>query len=178
MKAADHVHFGDAAGQRFSHCGDDFIDRAFKSMRVALLRGEGAELAGEDADVGIVDVTIEDVGRGIAILPLTHGAGHDPESIEIMSIVELKRILIGDPLIQIDLLGNRSECRWNERKFHGEYALCAGKVDRLMMHSRMRQCKHGGCPSENKEGEPGKPVRPLLNPTTNVLSNPDLSPCS
>jgi hypothetical protein len=113
MQPADHVHFGDAAGQRFSHRGDDLIDRAFKSMWVALLRGKGAELAGEDADIGIVDVTIKDVGRDVTVLPLAHGAGHDPESVEVIRSVELERLLIRDPLIQIDLLSDCSECRWN-----------------------------------------------------------------
>ena len=109
MKPADHVHFGDAAGQRFLHRGDDLIDRAFKRVRVAFLRGESAELAGEDADVGVVDVTIEDVGRDVAVLPLAHHARHDPERIEIIGSVKLERVLFRDPLVLLDLLGDRPE---------------------------------------------------------------------
>jgi len=83
-------------------------------MWVALLRGKGAELTGEEANVGIVNIPIENVGRDVAVLPLAHHAGHNPESIEVIRSVKLERVLIGDPFIQIDLLRDRSECRWNE----------------------------------------------------------------
>ncbi len=85
---------------------DNLVDRTFKACAITFLRRKRTELAGEDADVGIVDIAIKNVGRDIAILFLARGAGHDPERIEVIRSVELERFLVGDPLIQIDLLGD------------------------------------------------------------------------
>ncbi len=89
--------------------GHNFVDRAFKGVGVALLGRESAELAGEDTDVGVVDVAIEDVGGDVAVLSLPHGAGHDPERIEIVRAIERERVLLGDPLVPFDFLRDRLE---------------------------------------------------------------------
>ena len=81
MQPADHVHLGDAGAERFLHRRDDLVDRALEGMRIALLRREGAELTGENADVRVVDVAIEDVGGDVAVLPLADGVGHDAERV-------------------------------------------------------------------------------------------------
>ena len=59
---------------------DDFVDRLFESVRVAFLGGEGAKLAGEDADVGVVDVAIEDVGGDVAVFPFPHRVAMIPSA--------------------------------------------------------------------------------------------------
>ena len=59
-----------------------------ESVRVALFRRKSAELAGENADVGIVDVTIVNVSGEVAVFALAHCARHDAESVEIIRFVE------------------------------------------------------------------------------------------
>jgi hypothetical protein len=46
MQSAYHVHFGNSEGKRISHHSNDFVDRVFKSVCVALFGSESAELAG------------------------------------------------------------------------------------------------------------------------------------
>jgi len=58
VKAADHVDFGNAEGKSFADDANNFINRVFKRMRVAFFGREGAELARENANVGIVDVAL------------------------------------------------------------------------------------------------------------------------
>ena len=124
----------------FPHGVDDFVDRVFKSMRIAFLRGEGAELAGEHADVGVVDVAIENVGRDVAVFSLPHGAGHDPESVEVIRSVKLQARPASEIRSSIlDFFSNRAEfVRGISEKFM-KYARPAGKARcRLMMHRAMR----------------------------------------
>ena len=56
MQAADDVQFRDAESQRLLRLGHHLLGRELKTVLVAFLAREGAELAGEDAIVGIVDV--------------------------------------------------------------------------------------------------------------------------
>ena len=107
MQPADHVHFGDAEPSASSTPRDDFIDRLLESVGVALFRGESAELAGENADVGVVDVTIVDVGGVVAVLSLAHRARHDAERIEIIRSIERQSVLLGNPLPAFDFLRDR-----------------------------------------------------------------------
>ena len=62
---------------------NDFLDRIFKRMGIALLGGESAELTREDADVGVVDVTVVNVGGEIAVLSFAHHIRHHPQRIQI-----------------------------------------------------------------------------------------------
>src|SRR6202035_4143379 len=62
MKAAHHMHFGDPKLERLARRLDDFVDSQFEGMRVAFSSTKRAELAREKADVGVIDVPIENVG--------------------------------------------------------------------------------------------------------------------
>ena len=46
MQSADHVHLGYADRERICHGLNDFVDCVFECVRVALLGGKRAELAG------------------------------------------------------------------------------------------------------------------------------------
>jgi hypothetical protein len=46
MQSADHMHLGDAEGDRIRHGLDDLVDCVFECVRVAFLGGKRAELAG------------------------------------------------------------------------------------------------------------------------------------
>ena len=46
MQSAYHVHFCNSQGKCISHHSNNFVDRVFKRMCVALFGSEGTELAG------------------------------------------------------------------------------------------------------------------------------------
>ena len=71
-----------------SHRADDIVDRALESVGISLFRRERAELAGENADVRVIDVAIQDVGGDVAVLLLAHRAGHDAQSVQIVRSIE------------------------------------------------------------------------------------------
>ena len=71
MDAALHADFGRAAIPRFAHPSHDFlvvevVGRAAQGV-AELALGEGAEAAAVIADVGVVDVAVDDVTDGLAV---------------------------------------------------------------------------------------------------------------
>ena len=78
-------------------------------MRITLFGGESTELAGQDADVGIINVTIVNVGCIVAVLPLAHHVGNHSKSVKIVRTIETERIRLRDPLLRLNLFSNRSE---------------------------------------------------------------------
>ena len=83
VDAALHAHFGAASGPGFAHAALDFLRAQVVGAAAQVFRqlalGEGAELALEVADVGVVDVAVDDVGDAIAVafLPQPIGGLHD-----------------------------------------------------------------------------------------------------
>src|SRR6266513_2969730 len=92
MKSADHMHFGDSQAKRIAHHADDFIDRVFKRVRITFLRGESAKLAGENANIRVIDVTIVDVSCVVAVFSFAHDVGHDAKRVEIVRIVKTQSV--------------------------------------------------------------------------------------
>jgi hypothetical protein len=45
MQPAHHMHLGNSEGKRISHHANNFVDRVFKSVCVALFGSESTELA-------------------------------------------------------------------------------------------------------------------------------------
>jgi hypothetical protein len=76
-------------------------------VRIALPGGECAKLARQDADIRIVDVTIEDISSDVAILPLSDCASHNPEGIKIIRTVKIQSILFRNALRVFDFLRDR-----------------------------------------------------------------------
>src|SRR5207249_8358653 len=63
MVAADDVHLADVLADH----ADNVLDRVLEASGLALLAGEAAEGAGEDADVGRRDVAVEDEVDAVAL---------------------------------------------------------------------------------------------------------------
>src|SRR4030095_6629931 len=51
VQSAHHVHLGNAEAECFSHYLNNFVDRIFEGMCIALFGSKSAELARHDADV-------------------------------------------------------------------------------------------------------------------------------
>ena len=109
MQAADHVYFSNAEAERFCHRVNDFFNCVFEGMSVSLPSREGAELAGENADIRVIYVAVVDVGGVVTILSLPHGAGHDPESVQVVRAIKIERVRIGNTFSRLDFFGDRSK---------------------------------------------------------------------
>ena len=83
VQTANHVHLRDSKGERIAYDSDNFVNRVFESVRIAFLGGKSAELARENANVRVIDVSIVNVGGVVAVLSFTNNAGNHPEPVEI-----------------------------------------------------------------------------------------------
>ncbi len=92
MQTADHVDFGDPKGQRLPDSADNFVNRIFEGVRITLFRRKRAELAGKDADVRVINVTIVDVRCVVAVFSFAQNVGDHSQRVEVVRAVEGDRI--------------------------------------------------------------------------------------
>jgi hypothetical protein len=118
MQPADHVDFGYSKRERFRDGPDNLITRMFKGMGVALLGGEGAELAGEYTDVGIVDVPVVDIAGVVSIFSLTHHTGDDPERVEIVRAIQIESIGLRNSLRRLNFFSDWPKFFGNKQVIH------------------------------------------------------------
>jgi hypothetical protein len=67
MESSHHMHLGDPLPQRVRRGSFNFGYRHFKGVGIPFTRPESTELTGENANIGVVDVAIKNVGRPISI---------------------------------------------------------------------------------------------------------------
>ena len=67
-----------------------------KAIGVPLLAGKGAELAGEDAVVRVVDVAIDDVAGALADLSLPDEIRDGTDGVEILGFEQALGVGVGD----------------------------------------------------------------------------------
>ena len=107
MEAADHVDFGDADIEAALHAVEDFINGHLKGVLLVFARSECAELAAEDAVVGVVDVEVVDVGADVPVLALADDVGDCAEGVQVAAAVEGEGVGIGDALAVAHLVVDR-----------------------------------------------------------------------
>jgi hypothetical protein len=99
VQSADDVHLGRALVVFFLGAARHFVDvvgeLAFFFVRAA---GKSAELAAQDADVGVVEIKIEDVGGDVAVFPFADVVREVAERVEVLDRVKAKTFLVGDAL--------------------------------------------------------------------------------
>src|SRR3972149_4063315 len=112
------VHLPDAV---LDHSQDVF-DRVLEGAGLSLLPGEVAEAAGQDAQVGGIDVAVDDEEDPVADAPPLCEVGHLPDAQEVVGLEEKEAVLPGEPLARGDFLPNREEAgvpqAWRGCKFH------------------------------------------------------------
>src|SRR5438876_10539971 len=118
MQPADHVDFGYPKGQRLPDSTDNFIDRVFEGVRITLFSRKSAELAGKDADVGVINVTIVNVGRVVAVFSGAHNVGDHSERVQVTRTVERNRIGLCDSLGRLIFFDDWPESFWHEQIIH------------------------------------------------------------
>jgi len=92
MQSAHHVHLGDSELKRVTDRADNFFDGIFKSVRVALFGSKRTELAGEDTDIRVIDVTVVDVGCVIIIFPFANHVRNHPKCIKIVRLIQTESV--------------------------------------------------------------------------------------
>jgi hypothetical protein len=98
MEATDDMKFGDTEMQRFARLLNDFVDTELKAVRIAFFPGEGAELAAQDAVVGVIDVAIDDVARTVADFLLSREVGDGANDVQVFALEKAQGIGFGDAL--------------------------------------------------------------------------------
>src|SRR5580700_631964 len=74
MEPSHHVHLGDPLPHRLSRSGFDLGDRHFKGMGIPFTRAESAELARENTDIRVIDISIQNIGRSVAVFAPANNA--------------------------------------------------------------------------------------------------------
>src|SRR5882672_6039407 len=118
MQATDDVQFGDAKMQRLARHLHNLLDRVLKPIRIAFFAGESAKLAAQDAVVGIVDVTIENVACAVSVFALPHEIGNGPKTIQVLALEKPECIGLGNTLSRDNLLVDVAQFAPLERKTH------------------------------------------------------------
>ena len=90
MQTTDHVHLSDANTKRFANCADNLVDRVLEGVGIPFFGPECTELAREDTNVGVIYVTVVDVGRDVAVPLFTGRARHYSQRVKIVGPIELK----------------------------------------------------------------------------------------
>src|ERR1051325_5979646 len=97
VQSADDVQFRDAEPQRLARLLDHLLDAQLKAVLVALLAREGAELAAQDAVVGVVEVAVDDVAGAVADLAFPGEIGERAKGIEVFRLEQAQCVGLGEP---------------------------------------------------------------------------------
>src|SRR5207247_5757684 len=94
MKPPDDVQLSNTERQSLPGDLDHFLRTILKAIRVPFLAGKGAELAAQDAVVGIVQVTIENVAGAVADLSRPHKIGDGSDGIQVLALKKPQSVLV------------------------------------------------------------------------------------
>ena len=111
MKSSHHVNFRGTLFPCFTGDFGNVGNCHLKSMRITFLGAECAELAAQNANIGVVHISVENIGRYIAILPLPDDIGQKTESVQIARSIKTYPLLTGKPFSSLHLFEN-----WQERR--------------------------------------------------------------
>ena len=106
MQTSYHMDLGDSLITGTKGGGLNFRYCHLKGMRVAFACAKRAKLTGEHADIGVVDIAVENIGRAIAVFPFTNDISDLAESIQIIRAKESDGFLLADTFALEDLMIN------------------------------------------------------------------------
>jgi hypothetical protein len=104
MKPADDVQLRHAQVQCLPRLLHDLLDAVLKTVRIPFFSGKRAELATQDAVIGIVDVAINNIAGSIPHLALAHQVGQGTERVEVLALQQAQGLRFGDTHPGRDLL--------------------------------------------------------------------------
>src|SRR5258705_11450569 len=106
VETSDHMDLGDPLIQSVSRCAFNLRNRHLEGVRIASACAERAKLAGEYANIGIVDVAVQDIGCPVAVFTFADDISYLAEGIEIVRPKKSKRLLLVDTFSTEDFLVN------------------------------------------------------------------------
>ena len=87
MQSSHHVHLCNSELNSISHCLDNFVDRIFKRVSIAFFSSKRAKLAGQDANVRVIDVAVVDIACVVAVLSFAHDVRNHSEGVKIVRAI-------------------------------------------------------------------------------------------
>jgi hypothetical protein len=104
VETSDHMDLSDSLIQSVSGGAFNLWNRHLEGVRVASACTERAKLAGEYANIGIIDVAVQDIGCPVAVFTFTDDIGYLAEGIEIVRPKKSKGLLLVDSFSVKDFL--------------------------------------------------------------------------
>ena len=95
---------------------DDFLDGELEAVGVAFLAGERAELAAQDAVIGVIDVAVDDVAGAVAGFLLPREIRDGADGVQVLGFKQPQRVRLGNAFARGDLVVNVAQLRCVERK--------------------------------------------------------------
>ena len=118
MQSADDVQLRDTQPQRLARLLDNLLQRELEAVGVALLAGERAELAAQNAVVRVVDVAVDDVAGAVAHLAPPGQVCNGAQGIQILAFEQPQRVGLGNPLAGGDLFVEVANFAVLDEKLH------------------------------------------------------------
>jgi hypothetical protein len=89
-----------------------------EAVGIALLAGERTKLAGKNAVIGVIDVTVDDIARAIAHFALPHEIGDGAEGVQVFRLKQSQRVGFGNAFVRDDFVVNVAEFAALNEKIH------------------------------------------------------------
>jgi len=93
---------------------NDLWDGEFEGVRVAFPGTKGTELARKNANIGVVNVTVQDIGGTIPVFPLPNDVGDQTKCINVRRAIKPCRFVLVDSFACQDLVTDRAQFLRNE----------------------------------------------------------------
>ncbi len=107
MQAADNVEFGDGFGVARAGGVPDFFQRHGVRAGHVLLAAEGAQAAGGDADIGVIDVPVDVEVSRVTVHAFANVIGQPADCQDVARTIEGERVVDREPLLRHDLVTDR-----------------------------------------------------------------------
>jgi hypothetical protein len=104
MQPADNVQFRYAQMEGFAGFLNNLLNGKLKTIGIPLLSRERTKLATQNAIVGIIDVTINDIAGPVADFSLPGEIGDRSDGVQILALEQPQRIGFGNSLSGGNLL--------------------------------------------------------------------------
>src|SRR4030088_1111638 len=104
VETSNHMDLGDSLMQSASRRAFNLRNRHLEGVRVSPARTERAKLAGEYANIGIIDVAVQDISCPVAVFTFADDVGYLAKGIEIVRPKKSKRLLLVDTFSIEDFL--------------------------------------------------------------------------
>jgi hypothetical protein len=97
---------------------NNFLDREHESVGIPLFSSERAELAAQDAIIGIIDVPVDDVTGPVAVFALANEIGDGAERVQVTSLEQAQGVGLVEALAGGDFVVKVAELAVLDQELH------------------------------------------------------------